>query len=235
MNRRDHDDDAPTRRGPPAEKGGSPGNKNEWRSFQRWGCPHRRCPQCATTACRTSPRVPQRSATGSPPATLAPAPTASRLPRIMASRSAFCQERNCPSPARCAASRPASFPGADARSSTKPQSSGRSTRIAPPPITTRLNFRTDGSCCSRFCARVSRRRSCSFPQSQKRPPKPPVSTQTLRSRSSIDTPSGARMKQTRTPGRTVVGSRVNSTPLLLSSAAMASMPFTLRPKWSSPR
>ena len=55
-------------------------------------------------------------------------------------------------------------------------------------------------------------------------------SQTLRSSSSIDTPSGARMKQTRTPGRTVVGSRVNSTPLALRSAAMASMPRTESPK-----
>src|SRR5262247_4344141 len=57
----------------------------------------------------------------------------------------------------------------------------------------------------------------------------------LRSSSSIETPSGARMKQTRTPGRTVVGSRVNSTPLALSSAAIASMPLTDSPKWSRPR
>src|SRR5262245_1014121 len=57
----------------------------------------------------------------------------------------------------------------------------------------------------------------------------------LRSSSSIDTPSGARRKATRTPGRTVVGSRVNSTPLALSSATMASMPLTRRPKWSRPR
>ena len=55
-------------------------------------------------------------------------------------------------------------------------------------------------------------------------------SQTLRSSSSIDTPSGARMKQTRTPGRTVVGSRVNSTPLALRSAAMASIPLTESPK-----
>src|SRR5579863_466644 len=52
----------------------------------------------------------------------------------------------------------------------------------------------------------------------------------LRSRSSIDTPSGARMKQTRTPGRTVVGSRVNSTPLAFRSAAIASIPLTDSPK-----
>src|SRR5262249_51102072 len=58
--------------------------------------------------------------------------------------------------------------------------------------------------------------------------------QTLRSSSSIDTPSGARRKATRTPGRTVVGSRVNSTPLALSSATIASMPLTVSPKWSSP-
>ena len=56
-----------------------------------------------------------------------------------------------------------------------------------------------------------------------------------RSSSSIETPSGARMKQTRRPGRTVVGSLVNSTPLALRSAAMASMPLTARPKWSRPR
>src|SRR6516162_9030193 len=56
----------------------------------------------------------------------------------------------------------------------------------------------------------------------------------LRSSSSIDTPSGARKKATRTPGRTVVGSRVNSAPLALSSATTASMPLTVSPKWSSP-
>ncbi len=49
-----------------------------------------------------------------------------------------------------------------------------------------------------------------------------------RSSSSIDTPSGPRMKQTRVPGRTVVGSRVNSTPLALRSAAIASMPVTVQ-------
>jgi substrate-binding family protein len=51
-----------------------------------------------------------------------------------------------------------------------------------------------------------------------------------RSSNSIDTPSGARIKQTRTPGRTVVGSRVNSTPLAFRSAAIASMPLTDSPK-----
>src|SRR5262245_41872586 len=52
----------------------------------------------------------------------------------------------------------------------------------------------------------------------------------LRSSSSIDTPSGARRKATRTPGRTVVGSLVNSTPFALSSATTASMPVTVSPK-----
>ena len=52
----------------------------------------------------------------------------------------------------------------------------------------------------------------------------------LRSSNSIEMPSGPRMKHTRTPGRTVVGSRVNSTPLALRSAAMASMPLTVSPK-----
>ena len=48
----------------------------------------------------------------------------------------------------------------------------------------------------------------------------------LRSSSSIEMPCGPRMKQMRTPGRTVVGSLVNSQPLALSSAATASMPLT---------
>ena len=48
--------------------------------------------------------------------------------------------------------------------------------------------------------------------------------------SSIHTPSGPRMKHTRTPGRMVVGSRVNSTPLAFRSAAIASMPVTASPK-----
>src|SRR5262245_45160269 len=52
----------------------------------------------------------------------------------------------------------------------------------------------------------------------------------VRSSSTLDTPSGVRMKQRRTPGRTVVGSLVNSTPLALRSAAMASMPLTVSPK-----
>src|SRR5262249_29344483 len=52
----------------------------------------------------------------------------------------------------------------------------------------------------------------------------------LRSNSSIEIPCGPRMKQIRTPGRTVVGSLVNSTPLPLSSAATASMPLTVSPK-----
>src|SRR3954471_22394678 len=56
----------------------------------------------------------------------------------------------------------------------------------------------------------------------------------LRSSSSIETPCGARRKATRTPGRTVVGSRLNSAPLALSSATTASMPLTSSPKWSSP-
>src|SRR5262249_12360350 len=64
------------------------------------------------------------------------------------------------------------------------------------------------------------------------PPRPVQAM--LRSSSSIDTPSGARRKATRTPGRTVVGSRVNSTPLALSSATTASMPLTHTPKWSRP-
>ena len=61
---------------------------------------------------------------------------------------------------------------------------------------------------------------------------PPTSDQYFgsRSNSSIETPSGPRIKQIRTPGRTVVGSRVNSTPFFFSSAATASMPLTVRPK-----
>jgi hypothetical protein len=55
-----------------------------------------------------------------------------------------------------------------------------------------------------------------------------------RSSSSIEMPCGPRMKQMRTPGRIVVGSLVNSTPLALISAATASMSFTVSPKWSSP-
>ena len=55
-----------------------------------------------------------------------------------------------------------------------------------------------------------------------------------RSSSSIEMPCGPRMKQMRTPGRMVVGSFVNSTPLALISAATASMSFTVRPKWSRP-
>src|SRR4051794_29465132 len=55
-----------------------------------------------------------------------------------------------------------------------------------------------------------------------------------RSSSSTEMPCGPRMKQMRTPGRMVVGSLVNSTPLALISAATASMSFTVKPKWSSP-
>nr|GAJ35988.1 hypothetical protein BDOA9_0152000 [Bradyrhizobium sp. DOA9] len=51
-----------------------------------------------------------------------------------------------------------------------------------------------------------------------------------RSSSSIEMPSGPRMKQMRTPGRMVVGSRVKATPLALISAATASMSFTVKPK-----
>ena len=51
-----------------------------------------------------------------------------------------------------------------------------------------------------------------------------------RSNSSIEMPCGPRMKQMRTPGRMVVGSLVNSTPLALISAATASMSFTVNPK-----
>lgn len=47
-------------------------------------------------------------------------------------------------------------------------------------------------------------------------------------------PCGPRRKQIRTPGRMVIGSRVNSTPLALSDAATASMSRTESPKWSSP-
>ena len=43
-------------------------------------------------------------------------------------------------------------------------------------------------------------------------------------------PCGPRMKQMRTPGRMVVGSFVNSTPLALISVATASMSFTVSPK-----
>jgi hypothetical protein len=61
---------------------------------------------------------------------------------------------------------------------------------------------------------------------------PPTNDQYFgsRSKSSIETPSGPRIKQIRTPGRTVVGSRVNSTPFFFNSAATASMPLTARPK-----
>jgi hypothetical protein len=45
---------------------------------------------------------------------------------------------------------------------------------------------------------------------------------------------GPRKKQMRNPGRMVRGSMVNSTPLALSSAATASTPLTVRPKWSRP-
>jgi hypothetical protein len=51
-----------------------------------------------------------------------------------------------------------------------------------------------------------------------------------RSSSSIEMSCGPRMKQMRTPGRMVVGSLVNSTPLALISAATASISFTLSPK-----
>src|ERR1700678_482072 len=51
-----------------------------------------------------------------------------------------------------------------------------------------------------------------------------------RSSSSIEIPCGPRMKQMRTPGRVVVGSLVNSTPLALISAATASISFTLSPR-----
>ena len=51
-----------------------------------------------------------------------------------------------------------------------------------------------------------------------------------RSSSSIEMPCGPRMKQMRMPGRMVVGSFVNSTPLALISAATASMSFTVNPK-----
>ena len=59
---------------------------------------------------------------------------------------------------------------------------------------------------------------------------PPHAYFLSRSRSSIEIPCGPRMKQMRTPGRMVVGSRVNSTPLALISAATASMSFTASPK-----
>ena len=55
-----------------------------------------------------------------------------------------------------------------------------------------------------------------------------------RSKSSIEMPCGPRKKQMRRPGRMVRGSMVNSTPLASSSAATASMPLTVSPKWSSP-
>ena len=45
-----------------------------------------------------------------------------------------------------------------------------------------------------------------------------------------ETPWGARRNATRVPGRTVCGSRLNSTPLALSSATIASMPLTTSPK-----
>src|SRR5450759_1540287 len=55
-----------------------------------------------------------------------------------------------------------------------------------------------------------------------------------RSSSSIEMPCGPRRKQIFLPGRGECGSLVNSTPFFLRSAAMASMPETARPKWSSP-
>ncbi len=55
-----------------------------------------------------------------------------------------------------------------------------------------------------------------------------------RSRSSIEMPCGPRRKQMRTPGRIVVGSFVNSTPLALISAATASMSFDGQPEMIEP-
>src|SRR6185437_4174995 len=57
----------------------------------------------------------------------------------------------------------------------------------------------------------------------------------LRSTSSMLTFCGPRRNAIRTPGRTVVGSIVNSAPLALSSATAASIPLTARPRCSRPR
>ena len=51
-----------------------------------------------------------------------------------------------------------------------------------------------------------------------------------RSSSSIEMPCGPRRKQILMPGRGTCGGLLNSTPLPLSSAAMASMPLTASPK-----
>ena len=56
----------------------------------------------------------------------------------------------------------------------------------------------------------------------------------FRSSTSIETPSGPRTKQMRTPGRACLSSIVNSAPLDLRSATTLSISFTSRPKWSSP-
>lgn len=80
---------------------------------------------------------------------------------------------------------------------------------------------------------VAASRSARLRHAMSRPIRPPQShchAAGVRSRSSMEAPSGPLRKAMRVPGRTVTGPRVKTAPLALRSAQTASISLTSRPK-----